>query len=102
MTTTGAFFPQFSFSTEGVPADHRFEAWCSALAGSHEIRGEPRGFSGRLRMIRVDRLRLGVLYSSPINLNRSARQIRRDGHDHFVLHLSRYPIRARAKRPQPF
>ena len=92
----GPLLPQSSFSTERVPAEHRFEAWRSALAGSHEVRADPRGFSGRLRTIQADRLLVSVIDSSPIALHRSARQVGHDGHDHFVIHLSRHPIRAEA------
>lgn len=81
--------PQVAFSTDVLPPDQRFEAWRALIGLTHDLSADPVGFSAQLRTVRVDEMLVHVMDASPQSVARSSAQVRRDGLDHVVLHLSR-------------
>ncbi len=55
---------------------------------THDLSADPADFSARLRTVRVDEMLVHVMDASSQGVARSSAQVRRDGLDHVVLHLS--------------
>ncbi|MHB2207423.1 helix-turn-helix domain-containing protein [Methylobacterium sp. CM6257] len=84
-----SFLPRSLFTTDSLPERDRFEAW-RALFSAHELDADPLGFSGTIETTLVGSMALRVMNAAPQGPGRSRSQIRRDGQDGFVLHLSRH------------
>ncbi|GJD86942.1 hypothetical protein BHAOGJBA_0440 [Methylobacterium hispanicum] len=87
------FCAQASFSTDLLPPHQRFEAWRALIGLTHDLSADPAGFSAQLRTVRVDEMLVHVMDASPQAVARSSAQVRRDGLDHVVLHLSHHAQR---------
>lgn len=85
-------FARTVFSTDSVPVSQRYEAWRALFGVSHEIRADPDGFSAHLQTTQVGPMMMHVMHATPQQVSRSAATVRRDGLDHFVLHLSRHAL----------
>ncbi|MBP1180045.1 AraC family transcriptional regulator [Methylobacterium sp. PvR107] len=92
-----SFVPRSLFTTDALPERDRFEAW-RALFSAHDLDADPRGFAGRIETILVGSMALRVMNAAPQAPARSRAQIRRDGQDSFVLHLSRHPFHVETDR----
>jgi AraC-like DNA-binding protein len=89
--------PRSLFTTDDLPERDRFAAW-RALFSAHDLEAEPRGFSGTIETTLVGTMALRVMNAAPQAPGRSRAQIRRDGHDGFVLHLSRHAYQVETER----
>lgn len=96
-STAVSFVPRSLFTTDALPERDRFEAW-RALFSAHDLDADPRGFAGRIETILVGSMALRVMNAAPQAPARSRAQIRRDGQDSFVLHLSRHPFHVETDR----
>ncbi|KMO22104.1 AraC family transcriptional regulator [Methylobacterium platani JCM 14648] len=81
--------PRSLFTTDGLPERDRFEAWRS-LFSAHSLDADPVGFSGSIETTLVGAMALRVMNAAAQGPARSRSQIRRDGQDGFVLHLSQH------------
>lgn len=88
--------PHFRFSTDVLPGRDRFEAWRALVGATHDISADDAGFFGQVATARLDRMLVHVMDASPQQVQRTQRQIRRDGLEHFVLHLSVMALQAEA------
>ena len=89
-----SMLPQFTFDTEQVSPEHRFEAWRHLLGVTHDVVAPAAAFSGRVTSTTVDRIIVREMSASPQAVGRSRRRIRADGLDHIVLHLTTAPFSA--------
>jgi AraC-like DNA-binding protein len=81
-------FSRVTFDTAQVAPEHRFDAWRSILALTHEIDGAPDGFDARLTSTSLGTLVASEMSASPQSVARPPQRVRRDGLDHVVLHLT--------------
>ena len=84
------------FSTDDVTPDQRFDAWRTAMATSHDIKADSAGFHGEVVSASFGRMLLHRMTAAPQEVERSATRARRDGLEHFVLHVSEVDITAQA------
>ena len=89
--------PRFRFSTDDVPERERLDAWRSLFA-AHALDADPLGFSARIEAIQVGPISLRTMNAAIQAPARSRTQIRRDGQDSFVLHLSRHDYSVETQR----
>ncbi|MFH6782232.1 MULTISPECIES: AraC family transcriptional regulator [Methylobacterium] len=89
--------PRSLFTTDSLPERDRFEAWRS-LFSAHALDADPVGFSGSIETTLVGAMSLRVMNAAPQGPARSRTQIRRDGQDGFILHLSRHAYRVETER----
>lgn len=80
--------PQFTFDTDQVVPEHRFEAWRALLGVTHDIAAQSSDFSARVTSTSIDRIIVREMSASPQAVGRSRQRVRSDGLDHFVLHLT--------------
>ncbi len=92
-----SFVPRSLFTTDALPERDRFEAW-RALFSAHDLDADPHGFAGRIETTLVGSMALRVMNAAPQAPARTRSQIRRDGQDGFVLHLSRHPFHVETDR----
>jgi AraC-like DNA-binding protein len=81
--------PRTLFTTASLPESDRFAAW-RALFSAHDLEADPHGFSGTIETTQIGPMALRVMNAAPQAPGRSRSQIRRDGQDGFVLHLSQH------------
>jgi AraC-like DNA-binding protein len=81
--------PRSLFTTDSLPERDRFDAWRTLFA-AHTLDADPVGFAGSIETTLVGPMALRVMNAAPQGPARSRSQIRRDGQDGFVLHLSRH------------
>ncbi len=91
------FVPRFAFSTDDVPERERLDAWRSIFA-AHALDADPLGFSGRIESTQVGPMSLRIMNAATQAPARSRTQVRRDGLDSFVLHLSRHNYSVETER----
>ncbi len=89
--------PRSLFTTDTLPERDRFEAWRS-LFSAHDLDADPVGFSGSIETVVVGAMALRVMNATPQGPARSRSQIRRDGQDGFILHLSRHAYSVETER----
>ncbi len=89
--------PRSLFTTDTLPERDRFEAWRS-LFSAHDLDADPVGFSGSIETVVVGAMALRVMNAAPQGPARSRSQIRRDGQDGFILHLSRHAYSVETER----
>ncbi len=89
--------PRSLFTTDTLPERDRFEAWRS-LFSAHDLDADPVGFSGSIETVLVGAMALRVMDAAPQGPARSRSQIRRDGQDGFILHLSRHAYSVETER----
>lgn len=82
--------PRSLFTTDSLPERDRFDAW-RTLFSAHNLDADPKGFSGSIETAQIGAMALRVMNAGPQGPGRSRSQIRRDGMDGFVLHLSQHP-----------
>ncbi|MGH1571235.1 helix-turn-helix domain-containing protein [Methylobacterium sp. P31] len=92
-----SFVPRSLFTTDSLPERDRFDAW-RALFSAHDLDADPLGFSGQIETTLVGSVALRVMNAAPQGPARSRSQIRRDGQDGFVLHLSRHAYSVETER----
>ncbi|GJD63028.1 AraC family transcriptional regulator [Methylobacterium frigidaeris] len=85
------------FTTDNLPERDRFEAW-RTLFSAHTLDADPTGFSGSIETTLIGSMALRVMNAAPQGPARSRSQIRRDGQDGFVLHLSRHAYSVETER----
>lgn len=83
------FAPRSFFTTDGLPQRDRFDAW-RALFSAHDLDADPLNFTGSIETTVVGSMALRVMNAAAQGPARSRSQIRRDGQDSFVLHLSQH------------
>ncbi|WP_246695422.1 helix-turn-helix domain-containing protein [Methylobacterium sp. P1-11] len=91
------FVARSLFTTDALPERDRFAAW-RALFSAHDLDADPQGFSGRIETTLIGPMALRVMDAAPQGPARSRSQIRRDGQDGFVLHLSRHAYSVETER----
>lgn len=84
-----SFVPRSFFTTDSLPEQDRFDAW-RTLFSAHDLAADPKGFSGSIETAQIGAMALRVMNASSQGPGRSLSQIRRDGMDGFVLHLSQH------------
>lgn len=84
-----SFVPRSFFTTDSLPERDRFEVW-RALFSAHDLDADARGFSGSIETTQIGAMALRIMNAAPQGPGRSKSQIRRDGMDGFVLHLSQH------------
>ncbi|MGE7416161.1 AraC family transcriptional regulator [Methylobacterium tarhaniae] len=89
--------PRSLFTTDTLPERDRFDAWRN-LFSAHDLDADPVGFSGSIETILVGAMALRVMNAAPQGPARSRSQIRRDGQDGFILHLSRHAYSVETER----
>ncbi|QRE73775.1 AraC family transcriptional regulator [Methylobacterium aquaticum] len=89
--------PRSLFTTDALPERDRFEAWRS-LFSAHDLDADPVGFSGSIETVVVGAMALRVMNATSQGPARSRSQIRRDGQDGFILHLSRHAYSVETER----
>ena len=94
LLTKPAVLPMARFSTVLVDEEHRFESWRSLMGSGHEVEASAHGFSGHVRSVHLDRMLLHVMDASAQSVSRTQQRIRRDGLEHFVLHLNNFDTKA--------
>lgn len=82
------------FDMSTIPDEFRLEAWRQMLAASHDVNSSETEFSGRMRSTLLGEMIVHVMEASPLSIERGTRKIRRDGLEHFVLHLNPTPALA--------
>jgi len=85
------------FTTDGLPERDRFEAWRS-LFSAHTLDADPVGFTGSIETTLIGPMGLRVMNAAAQGPARSRSQIRRDGQDGFILHLSRHAYSVETER----
>ena len=90
--------PQFTFDTDQVAPEHRFEAWRALLGVTHDIAAQSSGFSARVTSTSIDRIIAREMSASPQAVGRSRQRVRSDGLDHIVLHLTTAPFDASTEK----
>ncbi|AWN38560.1 helix-turn-helix domain-containing protein [Methylobacterium radiodurans] len=83
-----ALCPQAVFSTDPFPERERFDAWRSLIGLTHELSTQEADFAARLRSTQLGEMLVHVMDASSQAVHRAPERVRRDGLDHFVLHLS--------------
>jgi AraC-like DNA-binding protein len=81
-----------AFSTEGLPASRQFEAWreqCAPLLDMEPARGLQDGYAARHRVWTLGAMALSHVHAAPARFHRSARHIRRDSIDHWIISFVR-------------
>ncbi|AWB21914.1 AraC family transcriptional regulator [Methylobacterium currus] len=84
--------PRSLFTTDSLPERDRFDAWRTLFA-AHALDADPVGFCGSIETTQVGPMALRVMNAAPQGPARSRSQIRRDGQDGFILHLSQHAYR---------
>ena len=92
-----SFVPRSHFTTDSLPERDRFDAW-RTLFSAHDLDAEPRGFSGSIETTPIGAIALRIMSAAPQGPGRSKPQIRRDGMDGFVLHLSQHAYTVETER----
>lgn len=91
------FVPRTLFSTDTIPERERLDAW-RAIFAAHSLDADPHGFSAQIESTQVGPMSLRVMNAATQAPARSRTQIRRDGLDSFVLHLSRHAFSVETER----
>lgn len=89
--------PRSQFTTDGIPERERLDAWRSIFT-AHALDADPLGFSARMESTQVGPMSLRIMNAAIQAPARSRAQIRRDGLDTFVLHLSRHDYSVETER----
>lgn len=89
--------PRLHFSTDAFPERERLDAWRATFA-AHHLEADPHGFSARMEAVQIGPISLRVVNAATQGPGRSRAQVRRDGLDSFVLHLSRHALSAELER----
>jgi AraC-like DNA-binding protein len=91
------FVPRSLFTTDSLPERDRFDAWRTLFA-AHDLDAEPQNFSGSIETAQIGAMALRIMNAAPQGPGRSRPQIRRDGMDGFVLHLSQHAYTVETER----
>ena len=92
-----SFVPKSHFTTDSLPERDRFDAW-RTLFSAHDLDADPRDFSGSIETAQIGAIALRIMNAAPQGPSRSRPQIRRDGMDGFVLHLSQHAYTVETER----
>lgn len=92
-----SFVPRSLFTTDALPERDRFEAW-RALFSAHDLDADPQDFSGSIETTQMGSMALRIMNAAPQGPGRTKAQIRRDGMDGFVLHLSQHAYTVETER----
>lgn len=80
------------FSTGGLPVRQQFEAWrdhCSSVVDLIEGPASAAGYDARFAMWSFGHFALSHVVAPPTRFRRTARHARRDGLDHWMIHMAR-------------
>ncbi|WP_137124309.1 helix-turn-helix domain-containing protein [Roseomonas sp. HF4] len=76
------------FSTKGLPASQQFEAWreqCAPVLDMEPMPGQQDGYAAMHRVWKLGAMALSHVHAAPARFHRSARHIRRDSIDHWII-----------------
>jgi AraC-like DNA-binding protein len=80
------------FSTARLRAEDQLDAWrdhCNAVVEITEALGPGPGYLAQFRMWTFGHFALSAVQAPPTRFRRTARQVRRDGLDHWLIHVAR-------------
>lgn len=84
----GRSIPLSTFSTRDHAPRERLAAWRDLLGPSYAIDADPGDFRAETRLAQIDGMIIHAMDTDQQGVSRTARQIRRDGLEHFSFHLS--------------
>lgn len=88
---TGAVRP-IVFSTEDLPSHRQFEAWrdqCAPILDMEPVQGHQDAYAASHRVWKLGAMALSHVHAPPARFHRSARHIRRDSLDHWIISFVR-------------
>ncbi len=87
-TTAGRPIAVHAFSTRNFAPQERLDVWRDLVGGSYTLSADPVGFEAEARLAQIDGMIFRSMTASVQSVGRTAAQIRRDGLEHFSLHLN--------------